>query len=260
MGHKKFNNNSRRRGPQARRNQAPKRTGFEILNAVSAASTKKLENGRTMVWWGKPVPRPKRPHGPSPGADYTTVQLVTTFSNETGLTSGSIVAIPTTNTLGSIAVEVGDLTQIASFSALFDQYRIEKLHFRLTPDTNVRDDSQAASPNQSVPSLYVVIDHDDSSAPASIAALQEYDNVEFATGYQGISVDFIPSITPAVFASGAFNSYEVRPSDRTWIDIANTTAPNYGIKFGVTALQTSSTDNWIWTVNCWVTVSFKNTR
>jgi hypothetical protein len=188
------------------------------------------------------------------------VQLVNTFSNEVGLSSGSIAAVPTTNTLGSISVEIGDLPQIASFSALFDQFRIEKLHFRLTPDTNVRDDSQSSSPNQSVPALYVVIDHDDASAPASIAALQEYDNVEFCTGYQGMSVEFVPSITPAVFASGAFNSYEVRPSDRTWIDIANTTTPHYGIKFGVTALQTSSTSTWIWTVACWVTVSFKNTR
>jgi hypothetical protein len=234
--------------------------GGNLLDEISAAKTRKLENAKLTVWWGKPPARLRRPRGPSPGADFTTVQLVTTFSNEVGLTSGSIVAVPTTNTLGTISVELGDFVQASAFATIFDQYRIEKLHFRLTPDTNVRDDSQAASPNQSVPFLAVVVDHDDASAPASFAALQEYDNVETATGWEGLSVELTPSVTPAIFASGAFNAYEVVPSDRMWLDIANTTCPHYGIKFGVTALQATSTNNWLWSVQCWVQVSFKNVR
>jgi hypothetical protein len=239
---------------------APKQTGQRIIDQVAAANARKLDSNKLIVWWGKPPKRPHRPRGPTPGADFTTVQLINTFTVETGLTSGSIQAIPTTNTLGSIAVTVGDLLQIASFSAIFDQYRVEKLHFRFSPDSNLRDDTQSSSPNQSVPSLYVVVDHDDSSAPSTLSALQDYDNVEVCQGTEGMSVEFIPSVTPAVYAQGAFSAYEVRPSDRTWLDVANTTCPFYGVKFGTTALQTASTSIWIWTIQCWVTVSFKNIR
>jgi hypothetical protein len=113
----KKNNNFRQKKKSTR---TSKTHPNQILDQIAAAETRKLEGGHARTWWGKPPPRPKRPRGPSPGADYTTVQLLTTFSQETGLSSGSIVAQATTNTLGSIAVEFGDFTQVSSFTSIFD--------------------------------------------------------------------------------------------------------------------------------------------
>lgn len=222
------------------------------------------DNQRMKVWWAQPPPRPRKPLIPRVGAAYTTTQMVSSFSNSTSVgTSGGqsyIAQTAPTALLGQIAFDIGDLAQLTSFSALFDQYRIDRVRVRIQSRNNAVNLGNVASPNNGLPTMYVVIDRDDATAPASIPALQEYDNCIEANGTQSVDIDFVPSITPAVFATGSFSGYEVSPSSRHWIDMANTSVPCYGVKFGVTPLVTSTTSDWIWDVYAWYTISFKNTR
>ncbi len=76
-----------------------------------------------------------RPLGPAPGAQLTTRQYVNSFASTTGSAiSGNVLTQSgTTATFASIAFEIGDLAQISSFSSLFDQYRVEKVHIRIKP-------------------------------------------------------------------------------------------------------------------------------
>jgi len=194
------------------------------------------------------------------GADVTICHQIPTFSNSTGLTGGSsIVAIPTTNTLGSISLEMADFPDSAAWLSNWDQYRFEKLHFRFSPYSNTSNlVGSTTAATEGSPRLYVAMDRDDSSAPASVAAVQNRGDVKSAMSYMGITKEFIPAVTPSLYASGAFSGYSVIPSNMDWIDSANGAVPAYGVKFAVEALPTGSTEFFAWKVDCWATVSFKN--
>lgn len=247
------------------RNTRRRKTGRKstsLVAEIQAEIGRRLKAGTLLGFDSSMVPpRPKRPMGPRAGAEYTTTQLIEAFTDEIGLTNGyQIFASAGSALLGAIAVEFGDLPQVSSFSTLFDQYRVDKLRFILTPVSNVHDATSTATPNQVVPRLLVVIDRDDASAPASLAALREYDNCVEVLGTAGVEADFEPAVTPAVFSSGAFTGYEISPSGDHWIDVASPNVPFYGIKFGVDSLSISSTQLWVWDVRCYATFSFKNTR
>lgn len=216
--------------------------------------------GKLEVWRDIPPRMPRPPRGPSPGALLTTRQFASNFTVSTNVSSGVITQAGSTAVLGAIAFTLADLPQVSTFSSMFDQYRFEKVKLRFFTRNSYVTTRASNSPNQALPLVFVAIDRDDSSAPSLLSDLQQYDNCVCAPATTSVDVDLVPSITPSVFASGAFSGYEVKRSDQVWIDIANTSVPNYGVKFGITALQVSSTDTWAWDVQAWYTVSFRNTR
>jgi len=260
MPHRKFSTKS---GPK-RRNAGgtAKSSSKKVFEQLEIELSQLLKRQIKSLTWSSGDSPPRSPVGPSrpaPGADATICHLISTFTNSSGLTGGnSIVAIDTTNTLGSIAVEIQDFPDSAGWLSDYDHYRFEKLHFRFTPYSSSLSVVNASSPNNANPTLLVSVDHDDSTAPTSYAAVENRSDCIAALGYQGLTKEFVPSITPTVFASGAFSGYAVAPSDSMWIDSANGAVPNYGVKFAVEALPTSSTEYVAWKVHCWATVSFKN--
>lgn len=216
---------------------------------------------RNMPW--QPL---KHPKGPMSGAQYTTRQFAATFNNETGLsglggsTPGQLVLNSAVTALFSLAFELGDLNQVTTFGALFDQYRFERVRVHFKARNNALSVQNTASPNASVPTGYVVVDRDDSSAPSSLASLLEYDNVQSFNGAEDFMVDLVPSITPAVYSSGAFSGYGITPSNAMWVDVANTTIPCYGVKGGLAGLTATSTSAWIWDITAEYVISFRRTR
>ncbi len=108
--------------------------------------------------------------------------------------------------------------------------------------------------------MYIVVDRDDNNVAASINSLAEYDNMIAISGSQCADIVLKPSITPAIFSSGAFSAYAVEDAEKLWLDIANTSVPHYGVKLGITSLNVSVTYEWQWLVEAWYEVSFKNIR
>ncbi len=209
----------------------------------------------------------KSPQGPRAGANYTTRQLASTLGVSSGLTGvggstsvAQLVINSPTAVYFSMGFQLSDLSQASTFSALFDQYRLERVRVHFKSRNPAAFTANTASPNGSVPTGYVVVDRDDATAPTSISSLMEYDNVVAFNGYDTVQVDLIPSLTPAVFASGAFSGYSTRDSDGVWLDIANTSIPSYGIKGGVSGLTTSTTSSWVWEMFVEYIVSFRKTR
>jgi len=201
-----------------------------------------------------------RPLGPARGAQLTVRQFLNDFVIATGVTSGNITQTGATAEFGAIAFSLQDLPQVASFTALFDQYKIEKVHLRIRPYNEAIAVLANAAANLAVPSIYVVVDRDDNNVAGTLNALTEYDNMVKIDGSGCLDVILEPSITPAVFASGAFSGYAVSNDQDTWLDVANTAIPYYGVKFGVTALDAAATYTWQWFVEAWYVVSFKNVR
>jgi hypothetical protein len=217
-----------------------------------------LLTSKMIPWEGIPPPFPSAPTRSLPGSTGIVKQVTQTFTVSSGLATGNrLVASASTPLFFALAFTPTDLPGIASLAAAFDKYRVEKVHFRFSPYSNAVNTSQNTTVNQFVPNLGLAIDHDDATAPAAITEILQYDTCQIVPGYAGISVEFVPAITQAVYASGVFSGYTVVPSNQADpIDLANLSVPHYGIKGFVDQLSATSTNAWVWTVTCSATVSF----
>lgn len=218
-----------------------------------------------IAWSGGISPgRMPTPAGPTRGAVYTTVECVRlsdmTLPAGSAITGGVVRQGGATDAFASFAFALADIPNISSIGALFDQYRIDEIQFRIKSRNPALFISQTASPNNSSCEPLVVVDRDDNTAPTTLSELQQYDNCQQMGAQDSMDVIFTPSITPSVFSGGAFSGYAVEDSKKYWLDLANTAIPHYGIKMGFPALVTSTTQKFDWVVTAWYKVSFKNKR
>jgi len=205
------------------------------------------------------IPRPLH-------TQFRTRQLVLAPNIGTGFTSGgstqmSYIAQATDATLafGSMAFSLQDLDQVTSFTALFDQYRIDRVVVQVktrNPSVNFNSNSVA---NATPPSTFWVIDRDDSTQPTTLAQLRQYDNCQEAAVSDNVELDLQPSVTPAIYASGAFSGYAVARTG-VWLDVANVAIPHYGVKFGITEISATATYTYYWDLVFYYYLSFRNVR
>ncbi len=221
---------------------------------------------RFKIWRDLPPSIPRMPKGPSPGALMSTrQQVLAAFTQSTGVTGGSagnyILQNGSSDLFGQISFCLADLSQSTTFSSMFDRYRIDKVKLRITTRNPTPQVFNVASPNNTVPRVYVAVDRDDSQAPTTLTSLTEYDASTVMPGNCSLDIDLIPSVVSTIAnASSSATSSLIRRSDEVWLDIAATNIPHFGIKFGVAALQVSTTSNWYFDIEAWYIVSFKNVR
>lgn len=221
---------------------------------------------RMKIWRDIPPPIPRMPKGPSQGALMSCRQMVIgAFTQNTNVTNGTggnyILQTGSTPLLGQISFCIADLAQVTTFSSMFDRFRIDKVKLRISSRNPAASPFNVASPNNAVPQIYLAVDRDDSSAPSTLDELTQYDNSIVIPGTCSLDVDLIPSVVSTIAnASSAATSSVIRRSDELWLDIAATTIPHFGIKFGVSPLQATSTSNWYFDIQAWYVVSFKNVR
>jgi hypothetical protein len=192
--------------------------------------------------------------------------MASTFNTQTGLVNvggSSAVAQMQQNSataaLIAIAFRLDDLGQASTFSALFDQYKLDKVVLRFTTRNPAVMVFNTASPNGGVPLGYVTPDRDDASAPTSVDAVRQYDLANGFTGTSSFDVVIEPRPTAALYASGAFTGYNAMDTE-PWIDVANSDVPHYGIKIGIGALTATTSSSWVWDLEAFYYVSFRNTR
>lgn len=221
-----------------------------------------IEIGRNMKW----VPL-KVPKGPKPGAVFTTRQFAATFLSSAGLTnvggsSGAAQLVQNGATAVNFAIgfELQDLTQVSTFSSLFDQYRWERVKVHGKARSNAISVFNTAAPNSAVPSGFIVVDRDDISAPAGITDCMQYDNAQAVNGAEDWTVDLVPSVTPALYSTGAFSGYSTVPGDSLWLDIANTGIPAYGVKGSIGPLTATTSSSWVWDLSAEYVISFRKVR
>lgn len=193
---------------------------------------------------------------------YRVRQAVNVFNSSAGISGGGgfpfFVTSNGGNTFPTIQFTFNDLTQEGTFAGLFDQYRLDLVEMIITPSSSVVDLHSSASPNQVNPQVYVVADFDDATALASIAAAQQYDNCKEFNGVQGCHITIRPSISPAIWAGGAFSGYAIEGPQ--WLDCNSDTIPHYGLKFCVQGITATSTEFYQWNIQCYYHLSFQNVR
>jgi hypothetical protein len=183
-----------------------------------------------------------------------------TLATGTAIVGGLIRQSSASDVFAAWSFAIADIPNIASIGALFDQYRIDEIQFRLRSRNPGVFVANTASPNYSTTAPLLAIDRDDATSPTTLGEIQQYDNCQQFSAQDSIDVIFEPSITPSVFSGGAFSGYAVDDSGKYWLDLANTGIPHYGIKVGMPALVATTSQKFDWDVEAVYKVSFLNVR
>lgn len=154
-----------------------------------------------------------------------TVKLTNIPSNTAGVLSGFSFAF-------------NQLPNVAEFTNLFDCYRINKIVFKLVPTAS--DDPIGGS--YIIPQTHTVLDYNDAAAPASLAALYEYQNWRMKRGTYIHTRAFVPATLDATTTSGAIAG--TNPKYKQWLNCANADVPHFGLKLGIDPSTTNGDINW----------------
>jgi hypothetical protein len=166
---------------------------------------------------------------------------------------GSITQVAVTDSFTAFGIQLGFLTQYASWTALFDQYRIDLLQFIIRPQYNMQ--ALSAPGALKVPLLYTVIDYDDATVPSTITSLKEYANCSVSM-FETVVATFKPHVEMADYNTSVFTSF-ANMQDR-WIDAASAGVPHYGLKLGLEAGISGQTLLQTFDITVKVKVSFRN--
>lgn len=202
--------------------------------------------------------RPKTSRASSnmePSLDRFNTRLYT-FEQTLGETTvsqvGTVPVLLGGTSLSILSPTFSILDQSSTYVALFDQYRIVEINWRFRPQFSGIN----FSTTDNVPLLYTVIDYDDNTNPASLAALREYQNCQTHM-YESFNMRCVPHCANSLY-SGAFTSYGNMTSP--WIDLNSVGVLHYGLKLGITAGNVGQTNLQRWYVTCTLTVQCKNVR
>lgn len=131
---------------------------------------------------------------------------------------------------GAWQFNLGNLPAPSEFTNLFDRYMITYVklyvYLRVTPDA-------AASNVAHYPMMYVVRDYDDTNSPTAISELFQHAKVQrqIIRPDRPATIKLKPATLGLTYNSAVTSTYV--PKWRQWIDMANTTVPHYGLKYGL---------------------------
>lgn len=145
---------------------------------------------------------------------------------------------------------VGQLDQITSLAAIFDQYRIDQVEIWWIPHTT-SNPTQAAANGPGL--AHSVIDYDDSNALTTIGQALDYTNCVAASGVAGHYRRFKPHVAVAAY-QGTFAGYSNVTSP--WLDLASTTIQHYGFKIALSPSTVTTSWDLLYRLHC----SFRNVR
>jgi hypothetical protein len=145
------------------------------------------------------------------------------------------------------------INQFSSFSAIFDQYKLEMVELWIIP-RHPNPESASATANYGL--LYSVVDYDDSTTLTSSTLYEQYENCAVCSTINGQYRKYIPHMAIASYG-GAFTQYANVPFD--WIDCSSTGTIGYGVKLGVSTCDVAGDAN-VFDLVYRVHVSFRNVR
>lgn len=156
----------------------------------------------------------------------------------------SVIQQTTADLLVGQDFRLTDVQGYTELTNLFQEYMITKVEIYFYPKANVQQTTTTAV-QTSVPFLYFVFDPNDASAPGNLDALRECGNCQLRYGYNKFKLTYYPRVAQAVY-DGAFTGFATG-SRRQWIDTSYPSTRYFGLKYGI-----SGSDNTSSLVNSWV--------
>jgi hypothetical protein len=164
---------------------------------------------------------------------------------------GIVQSSTSANTYGSLQFLLSDLNEVASYTAIFDQYRIRSLSICFIPNTTAAVSNATIS--SFAPVIYTAVDYDDNGTPSSLATVLNYANVRYHASGSNFTITFKPHISIAGF-TGTFGGFVNEPAP--WIDAASTNVQHYGLKYALPSASLISA----WQCIARYTIDFRNIR
>lgn len=189
-------------------------------------------------------------YNPSTGlAGYTQSDLALTFSpNQTDYR------------IGGVSIYADALPNVSELSALYDQYRIDKITLRIDVPLGVADSYIASG--VVYPQIYYVLDRDDATSFAKNDLLQ-YPQLRVhnfnTSGYKPFQVEFAPTPLRDIAGTGVATSYSPMNS-APWIRTTELTTPHYGLKLFFDDFGTSANTNLYLNFTIWYQMSLTNPK
>lgn len=166
---------------------------------------------------------------------------------------GSIVVPPTTTFLQSYAFDLQQVGgNLAAFTTLYDQYKINKVKIQFVPKFNVSDIDAAGTTGGNLAMVATCIDYDDDSIPGAIGDILERQNAKLHR-----TKVFSRILKPCVnfnVSTGITAGVSTRQSP--WLDTNSTAVPHYGVKIGITGTQVQQN----YDIICTYYLSFRQVR
>lgn len=132
----------------------------------------------------------------------------------------------------STTFQLSDLQDVADFTNLYDQFRINKVVYKLIPKFTPNNVNVNANSNPGGEAVSV-LDYNDASTPSSISQLLQYGNVRKSKYWRGITRTFTPAVLVNGYKSAVGNAYLSKY--KQWISMGDITTPHYGVKWALDA-------------------------
>jgi hypothetical protein len=162
----------------------------------------------------------------------------------------------------SVGVENVDVPNYTEFTALFDQFRIDKVVVRLIFSNNT---STTASATTECPTLQICTDNDDASTPTSSNELLQRPECKIhqfgSTSKYGnqFLITCKPVISLAAYRASAFSAYATAKPGQ-WVNCAYPTTEHYGLKFWFDSPSATNVDIGYMQIYCDYYLSFKGVQ
>lgn len=151
--------------------------------------------------------------------------------------NGYLTASNTATVTAQYNFQFGNLDNVASLGALFDQYRFDAVTIHVVPTQNALQVADPTATNYQP--LYIVVDYDDNVALGSQSAARQYDScIELSPG-ESCKRTICPRVDVASVISGTPTSAVTLSAP--WVDVAVTTLPHYGFKVLIPQAHASQT-------------------
>jgi len=150
------------------------------------------------------------------------------------------------------------LPDYTEFTALYDQYRVDKLVVHFIPNANVIDHS---SSNLDSGTLLTAVDFDGGATGLTLTQFLSYESSQIHAHCVPAKITIQPRAELAAVNTGGTTVSSGLPNNANiWYDCSNTTVPFYGVRYATTAEAAATGYHTYY--NIWVEafVTFKSTR
>lgn len=183
-------------------------------------------------------------------------QPVQFFKRSTYL-SGIVTATSTADIYGTQVFSISQVPNVAEFTTLYDQYKINLVKWQLIPRGNQSDVGTSTTTGQLM-GVFSALDYDDNSAPTSIQDIMEYQNARMTRSNQIHKRVLKPRARVNIVGSGGAGvNGQIFGSRNPWIDCNAPTTPHFGIKY---VLQQLPAGTQIYDMKIDFYMAFKNVR
>lgn len=133
---------------------------------------------------------------------------------------------------GTYTFNMNGVPSVTDFTTLYDQYRIGFIKFQIIPKWNSVEMDPGTGNINNATNIMTVLDYDDSTTPASIDVMTQYQNLKMTRGGSAHKRAFVPRQLVNVYRGPLVgDGHEVvKPK---WNDMAYLDVTHYGLKWAI---------------------------